>query len=72
MVHTWPQTLDLFNKMKILLSYVITFEDMVSGFDTIVNISSDRLSKYAVFILLGIYLILMAQVTDKPVPNRTM
>lgn len=58
--------------MKILLSYVITFEDMVSGFDTIVNISSDRLSKYAVFILLGIYLIPMAQVTDKPVPNRTM
>lgn len=72
MVHTWPQSLDLFDKMKILLSYVLTFETMVSGFDAIISISSDRLSKYAVFIFPGIYLILMAQVTDKPVPHRTM
>lgn len=72
MVHTWPQTLDLFDKMKILLSFITTLEDMVSGFDAIVNISSDRLSKYAVFISLGMYLILMAQVTDKPLPNRTI
>lgn len=64
--------MDLLDKMKVLLSYIITSEDMVSGFDAIVNISSDRLSEYAVFILLGIYLIVMAQVTDKQVPNRTM
>lgn len=72
MVHTWPQTPDLFDKVKITPSYVLTVETMVSGFDAIVNTSSDRLSKYAVFIFPGIYLILMAQVADKPVPSRTM
>ena len=46
----WPQTLDPFERMKILLSYALTFETMVSGFDAIINISSDSLSKYAVFI----------------------
>lgn len=70
MVHTQPSNLDLLDKIKVLLSYVLTIEAILSGFDAIVNISSDRLSKYAIFIFLGMYLILMAQVADKPVPNR--
>lgn len=43
---------------------------MLSGFDAVVNISFDRLSKYAIFIFLGTLLILMAQVGDKSGSDR--
>lgn len=70
MVHSQPSNLDLFDAMEVRLSYVLTIEAILSGFDAVVNISFDSLSTYAVFVFLGIYLILMPQVTDKPVPNR--
>lgn len=40
---------DLFDKMKILLSYVLKIEAILSGLDATVDTSSDTLSKHVGF-----------------------